>query len=195
MGKNAVVAAAALTTAFFEEGKRLEANEPMPRADGCDLGPATLTPTIFAGGSGINIVPGQASVHIDRRVTAGEDGQAVCEQLEAMGRELCEAHDQCVCVHVRAAQVDHIGDAFVQSGKSPFISRLLRWGGGVARVATFGTNASINYDSHATVVFGPGDIEQAHQNDEWIMLSQLARHKAVLREWMFGDWAGKESRL
>ena len=100
-----------------------------------------------------------------------------------------------MCVHVRAAQVDHVGDAFVQSNKSPFIARLLRWSGGVARVATFGTNAGINYDSRATVVFGPGDIEQAHQNDEWIMFSQLARHKAVLREWIFGDWADKESKL
>ena len=195
LGKNAVVAAAALTTAFYEEGKRLESEVPASRADGCDLGPATLTPTIFTGGSGINIVPGTASVHIDRRVTAGEDSQAVCTQLEAMGRKLCDAHDQCMCVHVRAAQVDHVGDAFVQSNKSPFIARLLRWSGGVARVATFGTNAGINYDSRATVVFGPGDIEQAHQNDEWIMFSQLARHKAVLREWIFGDWADKESKL
>ena len=195
LGKNAVVAAAALTTALYEEGRRLAAAVPPPRPDGCDLGPPTLTPTVFAGGSGINIVPGSASVHVDRRVTAGESGQQVCDELEALGRRVLAAHDQCACAHVAAAQADHVSDAFVQSGKSPLISRLLRWGGGEARVATFGTNASVGYDARAVVVFGPGDIAQAHQNDEWIMLSQLVRHKRVLQEWLFGDWAEHESRL
>lgn len=203
LGKNAIVAAAALTTALFEEGERLRQLPPPPRPPPsapqphphCYLGPPTLTPTLIKGGSGINIVPGAASVSVDRRVVAGESADAVRAGLEALAHSVCDAHQQCVCMTVHGAQQAPVGEAFVQGGGTPFVRRLVRWGGGEARTATYGTNAGLPYGGDVTkavAVFGPGDIAQAHQADEWIELWQLALHKRVLREWLCGDWADRE---
>ena len=200
LGKNAIAAAAALTTALFEEGERLrQLPPPQPSTSHshphCYLGPPTLTPTLIKGGSGINIVPGAASVSVDRRVVAGESADNVRAGLEVLARRVCDAHQQCVSMTVHGAQQAPVGEAFVQNGGSPFVRRLVRWGGGEARTATYGTNAGLPYGGDVTkavAVFGPGDIAQAHQADEWIELSQLALHKRVLREWLCGNWADSE---
>ena len=104
-------------------------------------------------------------------------------------------HDQCAHLHVTPTQES--GEAFVQSSASDLVARLLEWGGGVARVATFGTNAGIGYNpvARSVVVFGPGSIDQAHKSDEWITLSQLSLHKSVMRKWLFEPWKTPASRL
>ena len=104
-------------------------------------------------------------------------------------------HDQCTHLHVSATE--EAGEAFVQSSSSELVTRLLGWGGGVARVAAFGTNAGVRYDpvARSVVVFGPGSVDQAHKRDEWITLSQLLLHKSIMRKWLFEPWSTTVSRL
>ena len=45
---------------------------------------------MLSGGTGINIVPGVASVSVDRRVVGGESAAAVRDALAAFGRDVCE---------------------------------------------------------------------------------------------------------
>ena len=187
LGKNAITAAAELILAFrrrHEELQRRESDDPGVNP----LGPATLTPTLLSGGTGINIVPGVASVSVDRRVVGGESAAAVRDALAAFGRDVCEKSQHCVGVTVGPAQRDPVGDAFVQDATGSLVQSLAKWSGEAPAVATYGTNAGLPYGADvakAVCVFGPGSIAQAHQNDEWIELSQLAKHKGVLKQWLF----------
>ena len=88
-------------------------------------------------------------------------------------------------------QVDDVikeGDAFIESRESPLVQRLAAWSGREPQVVTYGTNAGLPYGkdvAKSVVVFGPGDIAQAHQADEWVSLEELALHRAVMKKWMF----------
>jgi hypothetical protein len=60
-----------------------------------------------------------------------------------------------------------------------------RWAAVEPSIAPYGTNAS-NYKPTMVkncVIMGPGSIDQAHQADEWILVSELAKMKAILRQW------------
>jgi acetylornithine deacetylase len=47
---------------------------------------------------------------------------------------------------------------------------------------SYGTEAALFHDAAMpAVICGPGHIEQAHQPDEWVRLSQLARCEAFMR--------------
>jgi acetylornithine deacetylase len=55
---------------------------------------------------------------------------------------------------------------------------------------SFGTEASLFQDAGiSTVVCGPGSIDQAHQPDEFIELSQVEACEKMLRG--LTDWAAK----
>ena len=157
------------------------------------LGRPTLTPTLASGGSGINIVPGHASVSVDRRVVAGEVAANVASGLEAKARQLMGQCTHCVSLGVQGATSSPVQDAFVQERSSPLVTRLEALTGRQAEVATYGTNAGLPYDarmSRATVVFGPGSIAQAHQADEWVSLHELALHQLALEGWLFSPDSG-----
>jgi acetylornithine deacetylase len=48
---------------------------------------------------------------------------------------------------------------------------------------SFGTEAALFQGAGiATVICGPGHIEQAHQPNEWVSIAQLARCEAFMRE-------------
>ena len=60
---------------------------------------------------------------------------------------------------VHGAQQAPVGEAFVQNGTSPFVRRLVRWGGVEARSNV--RRAGLPYGGDVTkavAVFGPGDI-------------------------------------
>lgn len=189
VGVNAIVGAAELVGALMEENRRLQALPPGP------LGCATLTPTLVEGGTGINIVPPSAAVSIDRRVVAGEEASAVRQQLEELARAVGERSEHCVSLTPHGSGSEPEGNAFLEPASSPFVRRIAEWSGREAKVATYGTNAGLPYSTAAAksvIVFGPGEIAQAHQADEWIHLSELRLHKQVLAAWLLGDAAGSK---
>ena len=66
--------------------------------------------------------------------------------------------------------------------------KLAEWSGRAPQVVTYGTNAGLPYGQEvakSVVVFGPGDIAQAHQADEWVSLEELRLHKYVMEQWLF----------
>jgi len=56
-----------------------------------------------------------------------------------------------------------------------------------ARTAAYGTDGAIFTELRNIVVFGPGDIAQAHTDDEWISLEQLQlgteMYSQCIRRW------------
>ena len=180
LGSNAILAASHLIEGLADEHRRLQEIEPSA------LGHATLTPTLMGGGSGINIVPDSASVSIDRRVVAGEKASDVRAQLERLAHERCKSCRHCKSLAV--ADVIPEGEAFFESRESALVQKLAAWTGRAPLTETYGTNAGLPYGpqvARSVVVFGPGNIAQAHQADEWITLEELALHKTVMRRWLF----------
>ncbi len=56
-----------------------------------------------------------------------------------------------------------------------------------ARTVCYGTDGTMLTDLKQLVVFGPGDVAQAHTHDEWIGLDQLDKgtdlYMAAIRRW------------
>jgi acetylornithine deacetylase len=109
---------------------------------------------------------------VSLRPPPGADASAILAELEALAREIVPE-----------------GTLVVQRNNAPFATRepssfeaLL---GEAARAPVdlgFWTEAALLAERGVdTVVFGPGDITQAHGPDEWVTLDELARARDVFR--------------
>ena len=135
-------------------------------------GPATLSVGRIEGGSSVNIVPDSCTIEVDRRVIPGEDRLAVIEELKEYLRsrldfEVTHAAPYCAS--------PPLGDDL--NGK--LAQELMQV---ITTVVGLKTAMGVPYGTHASrfaragvpaVVFGPGDIAQAHTKDEWIEIAQL----------------------
>ncbi|MCA9050957.1 MAG: M20 family metallopeptidase [Planctomycetaceae bacterium] len=64
-----------------------------------------------------------------------------------------------------------------------FVQELLQLTGtGLSRTVAYGTDGACFTELQDIVVLGPGDIRQAHTDDEWIALEQLAKGTALYAE-------------
>ena len=176
---------AALISALDEENTRL-----LAVADPGILGHGTTTPTI--GGTtnaGINIVPNRATVALDRRVVLGETTHEINAWIVALAERIAnEASRPGQPITITSKQLIDVA-AFCIEREHPFVQRLEEVSGNAAKIVAFGTNAPQYYPTRpspnvkAAVVLGPGSIDQAHQDDEWLELTQLEAHRNILAKW------------
>jgi acetylornithine deacetylase len=80
------------------------------------------------------------------------------------------------------------GSPLYTDPSAPFVNELLQLAGrSSARTAAYGTDGAIFTELKNIVVFGPGDIAQAHTDDEWISLEQLQLgtelYSQCIRKW------------
>jgi acetylornithine deacetylase/succinyl-diaminopimelate desuccinylase-like protein len=169
-GKNAIAAAARLAVALEEENEGLQA---LPSDS---LGPPMLTVTLIHGGTGINVVPDACSLSLDRRVSADEKAHAVTAAL----RELAERH----CPLPFTIHVQKEIDAFWQSPETPWVRQLANWSGEPPTLAPYCTNAWAYHDvARECVVLGPGSIDQAHGDAEWVEITELEKLAGIYARW------------
>ena len=139
-------------------------------------GPATLSVGTIHGGSSVNVVPDACEIHIDRRLLPGEVAWVAHAEVS---QRLADELD----FKVTASEPWCLSDPLVDQGNESLAANL----GTVARqVSGAGRPIGVSYGTHAprfaaagipTVVFGPGNIQQAHTKNEWIELQ--AMHHAV----------------
>ena len=139
------------------------------------LGCATVSVGAICGGTQANIVPDHCSILIDRRSLPGETQAGIRREIVGVLRR------------------KHLSVRFVKDKlppclpletdpRHPLVARFLksvgqRKPGGVR----YFTDASVlGHGGIPSVVFGPGDIAQAHTADEWISLAELERGKGLL---------------
>ena len=164
LGKNALVAASQLILRMIQEHEKIQRDT--SRTNG-PLGAPTITPTLGSGGHGPNIVPQDASVFIDYRVTTDpsitdrtvtEDTQSVLDRLVEIAHEVLDGSEHCEGFSVVNANSD--GEAgnpsFFQDPESEWVRQLAEWSGLAPEVVTFGTNATA-YSAPA----GQGIVEEA----------------------------------
>ncbi len=138
------------------------------------LGPPTLSVGRIEGGQSVNIVPDWCEIEVDRRLIPGEDAPTYVRRLkDQLERSLAgagwiEFDEPTVNLPPLAAGagrwIEPLRDAVgAATGRRPEVLGV-----------PFGTDAGpLSASGTPCVVFGPGDIAQAHTKDEWIELDQV----------------------
>ena len=131
---------------------------------------------MISGGQALNIVPDKCEIYVNRRVVPGEDPAMISRALEVYARQHCPLPLTMTIVHELPA--------FYQSPDTPWIQQLSGWSGMAAATAPFGTNASA-YSGLAreVAIFGPGSIDQAHRDIEWIDVAELEKVAGIYTRW------------
>jgi acetylornithine deacetylase len=170
LGDNAIYRMARLVSALAEHARALADATAHPV-----LGPPSLSVGRIEGGQSVNVVPDWCEIEVDRRVIPGEDPLACLEHARQFlaarlgGLEAIEmlppwinlpALSACGSEPWAAAVCDAVTAAL---GRRPEITGV-----------PYGTDAGpLGASGLPCLVFGPGDIAQAHTKDEWVDLDQV----------------------
>ncbi|APW60389.1 M20 family metallopeptidase [Paludisphaera borealis] len=172
-GVNAIYRMAHVVAALADLARDLSRTPPHPI-----LGPPSLSVGRIEGGLSVNIVPDACTIEIDRRMIPGETPSGCIEQ-------------------VRKFLVGRLGNLDGVEFDPPWVrmpaldTQLGDWVGPLSEAVQgatgrapeligvpFGTDAGpLGAAGIPGVVFGPGDIAQAHTRDEWVELDQV--HQAA----------------
>ena len=139
------------------------------------LGAATVNVGMIHGGTQPNIVPDRCTITIDRRTLPGETESGVRLEIVAVLRAnkmpvKISSTKLAPCLPLET------------NPKLPLVRQFLRSAGQTRPrgVDFFCDAAVLAAGGIPSVVFGPGDIAQAHTADEWISLVSLERGKNLL---------------
>jgi acetylornithine deacetylase len=139
------------------------------------LGHGTISVGTIAGGTQANIVPDRCLMNADRRTLPGETESGVCREIAALLR------GKMLDAKVSSGRLAPCL-ALETNARLPLVREFLRSTGQSRPVGVhyFCDAAVLAGGGIPSVVFGPGDIAQAHTADEWISLTELERGKERL---------------
>lgn len=174
-GKNAVTAMARIVLALETEyAAELAARPAHPR-----LGRPTVNVGRIDGGRQPNIVPAECTIDIDRRTLPGETEAGVRREIIALLRR-----------HGLKASYDNLRTSPCEPLDTcpdlPLVRSLTQAAGrkGTRGVHYFTDAAPLAAGGTPSVVFGPGDIAQAHTEREWLAISQLEKSIQILERFL-----------
>jgi len=179
-GVNAIYRMGHVLPRIEQYAERLTKSATHPR-----LGPPTLSVGRVEGGVSVNTVPDGCVIEIDRRLLPGEDPAAAWSDFAA----------QVIAVSPVPVVSDAVWMACPALEARPAPELRERFGKAINAVegrhevlaVPFGTDAStISEAGIPAVVFGPGDIAQAHTKDEWVELDQIDRAAEILYRFATG---------
>ncbi len=174
------------TNAIYRMGRLLRAledyvDELARRASDPRLGKPTISVGRIEGGVSVNTVPDDCVIEIDRRLAPGENFAEAPRQCE----EFLKSHPLinfpllCESVWLKCPPLDACLSGELTERLGHAIDAVL--GSHQVIAVPFGTDASTLAEAGIpSVVFGPGDIEQAHTCDEWIDIDQLEKAEQIL---------------
>ena len=139
------------------------------------LGHATVNVGTIRGGTQPNIVPDSCVVTVDRRTLPGETEAGVKREIETfLARKKLRA--------TFSLARTELCRPMETPAKLPLVQQFLRSAGQRKPVGVhyFCDAAILAEGGIPSVVFGPGDIAQAHTADEWISLRSLERAVEIL---------------
>jgi acetylornithine deacetylase len=168
-GVNAIYRMAHVLQALESFAGRLSRSAPHPI-----LGPPSLSVGRIEGGQSVNVVPDWCEIEVDRRLLPDEDAAHCLEEVRAALSEVPGGLEGIAFgqpwVHMPALApwaaewLGRLGDAIAAAtGRRPDVLGV-----------PFGTDAGpLGAAGTPCIVFGPGDIAQAHTKDEWIEVEQV----------------------
>ena len=144
------------------------------------LGPPTLSVGRIEGGTSVNTVPDRCRIEVDRRLIPGEDALAAPAQLtDYLKRTGIDVPFECspLWINCPALGPELSGELVTRLGDC--IDAVT--GTHEVICVPYGTDAStLAQAGIPSVVFGPGDIAQAHTCDEWVPLDEVEQASEVL---------------
>jgi acetylornithine deacetylase/succinyl-diaminopimelate desuccinylase family protein len=139
------------------------------------LGNPTVNVGVICGGTQANIVPDHCTITVDRRTLPGETEASVRREIKKFlhSKNLSTEIADTKLAPALALETNH---------KLPLVREFLA---SVGQTKPLGVHfycdaAVLAAGGIPSVVFGPGDVAQAHTADEWISMSQLERAKDML---------------
>jgi succinyl-diaminopimelate desuccinylase len=144
------------------------------------LGTSTSCITLISGGSKVNIVPAVCQASMDGRFIPGRAMDAVLEDFSRMlGEHLGDREAFAIIRHRTHPGLDCPPDAPV-ARKLLALCREVNGQDGPRGVNYFADTGPFNEVGIAAVLFGPGDIAQAHTADEYVELEQLYQATEII---------------
>jgi acetylornithine deacetylase len=181
LGINAISHAARIVLALEEEHERLAARtHPL-------LGPATLNVGLIQGGVQVNFVPDTCTLEIDRRLLPGERTPEVMAHCESIVARLRAEHPTLQATLEPPALDDEALETAADSAPARLASALLGEMGldGTLGGVPFGSDASkLSRQGIPSLIFGPGNIDQAHAAVEYVDLRQVELASEFYRQFL-----------
>jgi len=147
---------------------RLTASHPL-------TGPARCSITMIRGGTAANVVPDRCEIWMDRRVAPGEDPAAVIPAvrhvLEALSRQEPDISWSLTDPFVDLPLSPEGGEAF--AARVQGVLQQLGLPAELVGVGYGSDGSTLAAAGIPVVLLGPGDIAQAHCNDEYLALDQF----------------------
>lgn len=148
-------------------------------------GPALVTPSVIHGGVAANIVPDRCRLIVDRRLAPGEDPDAALAEIDALLDGLRAGGDQitreppAVLLGAVETPADDPVVRLAETSVDAVLGRPMPAGG-----VPYGTDASnlSLIGGIPCVVLGPGSIDQAHTDHEWVAIEEVRLAAAVYAE-------------
>ena len=143
------------------------------------LGHATISVGTISGGTQANVVPDRCIITADRRTLPGETEQSVRREIGQLLRKkkLSATIDDSKSALCLPLETDL---------KSPLVQQFFQSIGQKKAVGVdyFCDAAILSQAGIPSVVFGPGNIAQAHTSDEWISVRSLEQGAAMLIQFL-----------
>ncbi|MCC7376645.1 MAG: M20 family metallopeptidase [Verrucomicrobiales bacterium] len=173
-GVNAVRAMAAIVEALEGPYAKAIAKRRHPL-----LGSPTINVGLIQGGMQPNIVPDHCVIEIDRRTLPGETGPGVRREMLRFLKDR----------GLKVSFADLKGVPAPALETDPGLPAVREFMASVGRQRALGVHyfcdaAILAMGGTPCVVFGPGDIAQAHTAREWISIASLERGTAMLRRYL-----------
>ena len=136
----------------------------------------------FHGGVQVNIVPNYSEIDFDFRVISEEDKEKAMELVRKSGEKIAKKYK----VEFKQEIFNYHPPIFT-SLNNPYVEKFLQASGMKEAIITkYCTDGAtiIPKKKIPFIIFGPGDIAQAHQNDEYIELESLYQVVDTLVEFL-----------
>ncbi len=146
-------------------------------------GAPTMCVSMIQGGLQINIVPPECVVEIDRRTVPGETHEGVLAVLDRVLDEIRQREPTFVIEREDPMIADWPLYTEPESAIAQAALKACRAICGSAELgaAPYGTDASklSVLGGIPSLVLGPGDIAQAHTDDEWVSIAQVVQASEI----------------
>ena len=148
------------------------------------VGNPTICASVIRGGTALNIVPAQCVISLDRRVNPGEDSAEILadidQLLESLADDGIEARRGYTPLDMGPLDTpaDHPLVGALQTARQSILGDP-----GVPIGVPYGTDASWYAPAGIPcVIFGPGSIDQAHSDEEWVEIEDTALAAEIIAE-------------
>lgn len=175
LGVNTVIAGSKFVLEVSEEYKKLFNQNPLWGNNSINIGQ-------FHGGVQVNVVPNYSEIQLDFRVISEEDKKRALELVREKGQDIAEEFG----VQFKEEIFNYHPPIFT-SLDNLYIQKFMQVAGvKEATIVKYCTDGGtiIPENKIPFIIFGPGDIAQAHQNDEYIELESLYKSVDTFLEFL-----------